>query len=114
MPLRGPLRDYPLTLLDIATVKRARDLEPRDTIQLNEVNETYQICPNDEHRWYYISDMMPDEAWLFIQSTSMKGLPLQQLPTGVPHTSVDFPSRADDDYMRESIECRCFAFFDEH
>lgn len=85
MPLRGPLRDYPLTLLDIATVKRARDLEPRDTIQLNEVNETYQICPNDEHRWYYINDMMPGEAWLFIQSTSMKGLPLQQLPPGKFH-----------------------------
>jgi len=112
-PLRGPLRDYPLTLLDIATVKRARDLEPRDTIQLKAVNETYQIYPNAEHKWYYVQDMMPDEAWLFIQSTSTKGLPLQQLPTGVPHTSVDFPFRTDDDYMRESIECRCFAFFDE-
>jgi len=102
-----------LTLLDIATVQRARDLAPRDTIQLNEVNETYQIFPNDEHKWYYISDMMPNEAWLFIQSTSIKGLHLEELPTGVPHTSVDFPSRTEDDYMRESIECRCFAFFDE-
>ncbi|KAH8660508.1 hypothetical protein BX600DRAFT_467794 [Xylariales sp. PMI_506] len=112
-PLRGPLRDYPLIMLDISTVDRARDLEPRDTIQLKEVNETYQIYPNKDHKWYYVSEMMPDEAWLFIQSTSTKGLSLDQLPIGTPHTSVDYPLRSKDDDCRESIECRCFAFFDE-
>ncbi|KAM6480861.1 hypothetical protein HDV62DRAFT_365824 [Trichoderma sp. SZMC 28011] len=70
VPLKGPVRDYPLALLDISTIDRHTDLAHQDTVKSDMVHETYQLFSNSNHRWYYVRDQMPDEAWLFIQATS--------------------------------------------
>jgi hypothetical protein len=107
VPLKGPVRDYPLALLDISTIDRETDLAHQDTVKSEVVHETYQVYANSKHRWYYVKDQMPDEAWLFIQATSG-----ERPPCGVPHTSFDYPGKAETDPLRESIECRGFAFYE--
>ncbi|GAW18000.1 hypothetical protein ANO14919_074690 [Xylariales sp. No.14919] len=69
-------------------------------------HETFQVYNHSHHRWYYAKDQMPDEAWLFIQSTSG-----QNPRPGVPHTSFDYPWKSENDLPREGIECRGFAFY---
>ncbi|KAL6796425.1 hypothetical protein GGI42DRAFT_356559 [Trichoderma sp. SZMC 28013] len=106
-PLRGPVRDYPLTVCDPRTVHPQHDLQPRDTINVEMVRETYQIHQSDSHRWYYLSDQRADEAWVFLQSDSSDdGL------IGVPHTAFKNPLSTDNDFLRESIEVRAIVIYD--
>lgn len=107
-PLKGPIRDWPLALCDPNTIDPDRDLQARDTVRPDAYIETYQIHRTEKHRWCYVRDQMPNEAWVFLQSDSGdNGL------TGVPHTSFDNPMRRDGDMLRESIEVRTLVFYDD-
>ena len=68
-PLRGPLRDWPLALCNPRSVD-PKDLQARDTVKRESFIETYQVHHVPSQKWYYISDQMPEEAWVFLQADS--------------------------------------------
>jgi len=106
-PLRGPLRDWPLALCDPRSVA-STDLQARDTVKRDSFIETYQLHYNSGHKWYYLSDQMPNEALVFLQADSRSTGML-----GVPHAAFLDSLRHDGKVPRESIEVRCLAYFDD-
>lgn len=77
--------------------------------------ETFGVRPNDDHRFFYMKDMTPDEA-MFIKCFDSRG---QGLPNGVegiaratPHTAFVDPNSPVDAPGRQSIEVRCLVFYE--
>jgi hypothetical protein len=64
-PLFGPLKDWPLALLDYTSINKDRDLVPSDNVYTHIILETYNVLFNEQHRWYYLEDQEPDEVLLF-------------------------------------------------
>lgn len=107
-PLKGPLRDWPLAVCDISTVD-INDVHRGDLVHPNFVIENCQVNFNPNQKWHYISDQLPSEAWVFLQSDSKNAW----IKPGVPHSSFPHPSSQPDDLPRESIEVRCFAWYND-
>ncbi|WP_024515344.1 CmcJ/NvfI family oxidoreductase [Bradyrhizobium sp. Tv2a-2] len=104
-PIRGPLRDSPLAMLDGTTVKDG-DLIASDLIYPNRQGETYSVRFNPGHRWFYFRDMTPDEAILLkCYDSATDG----RTRFG-PHTAFVDPTTPTDAPPRESIELRTLVF----
>lgn len=63
-PLCGPLRDWPLALCDL------RSLKPDQFVQLDEVHaqqslESQQVLYNPAQNWFYLSNQREDEVLIF-------------------------------------------------
>ena len=62
-PIRGPVQDTPLAVCDAQSIGQdhfvATDLKYPDR-----TGEVYSVSYQPGHRWYYFSDMQPDEAML--------------------------------------------------
>jgi hypothetical protein len=104
-PIVGPLRDWPLAVADASTVA-ASDLVPTDLVYPHRVGETYAVRYNPAHRWFYVSDMEPDEALLlkcFDSKTDGRA-------RFAPHTAFRDPTAGADIRPRESIEVRTLVF----
>lgn len=106
-PLRGPVQDVPLAVADARSLDAERDLIPSRLIYRapQAEGETYQVALNERHRWYYVSEMQPDEA-LLLKCWDRDG------GARTPHTAfVDdaFVGR-DDVEPRQSIEVRALVF----
>lgn len=67
-PIVGPVRDWPLALCSAETIDPNQDLEPCDLVYSDYVVENMQTYHHDKQRWFYLSDQMPNEAWLFLQA----------------------------------------------
>ncbi|KAK6334500.1 hypothetical protein TWF730_003714 [Orbilia blumenaviensis] len=106
MPLRGPARDWPLTLCDVQSVDPKTDLEPCDLVDPNEISETYSVHYTPRQRWCYLKDQMPGEVWVFLQADSNGAI-------GVPHASFQHPEATEKDPLRESIEVRMLVFYED-
>lgn len=61
-----------------------------------------------DHKWYYASQMTPDEVLMFKMYDSRKG---DDVPRRVPHTSFRSPS--DHGPPRESVELRAFVIWED-
>ncbi|KAI1321119.1 hypothetical protein F5Y16DRAFT_405330 [Xylariaceae sp. FL0255] len=106
-PLKGPLRDWPLTVCDAKTVNPADELVASDTVFANVNRENMMVHHGDKQQWVYISNQMPDELMLFRQVDSQGSNP-------VPHTSFRLPLQDGEiPEPRESIEARILCFFDD-
>jgi len=104
-PIRGPLRDSPLAMLDGTTVKPS-DLVASDLIYPNRSGETYSVTYNPDHRWFYFPEMTPDEAILLkCYDSATDG----RTRFG-PHTAFTDPTTPADAPPRESIELRTLVF----
>jgi len=104
-PIRGPVRDAPLAMLDGTTVKEG-DLVASDLIYPNRSGETYSVKYHPDHRWFYIPEMMPDEAILLkCYDSATDG----RTRFG-PHTAFVDPTTPADAAPRESIELRTLVF----
>ena len=104
-PIRGPLRDSPLAMLDGTTVKEG-DLVASDLIYPNRSGETYSVTYSSDHRWFYFPDMTPDEAILLkCYDSATDG----RTRFG-PHTAFIDPTTPADTPPRESIELRTLVF----
>ena len=104
-PIRGPLRDTPLAMLDGQTVKEG-DLVASDLIYPNRRGETYSVKYNSDHRWFYFPEMTPDEAILLkCYDSETDG----RTRFG-PHTAFVDPTTPADAPPRESIELRTLVF----
>lgn len=104
-PIRGPLRDAPLAVCDARSVAPG-DLVPSDLVYRDRVGETYSVAYSPAHRWFYVSDMQPDEALLlkcFDSATDGRA-------RFAPHTAFEDPTAPIDVLPRESIELRILVF----
>jgi hypothetical protein len=100
-PIRGPVRRAPLALADASTV-RDEELIATDHIYPDRVGEIYHLAHAPAQRWYYASDMTPDEVLL------IKGW--DSIDDGrarfTPHSAFELPGTDADTPARESIEAR--------
>jgi hypothetical protein len=104
-PIRGPLRDAPLAMLDGQSVAPG-DLIASDLIYPNRRGETYSVKYNPNHRWFYIPEMKADEALLLkCYDSATDG----RTRFG-PHTAFIDPTTPPDAAPRESIELRTLVF----
>ncbi|KAK4703823.1 hypothetical protein P7C70_g2388, partial [Phenoliferia sp. Uapishka_3] len=109
-PLRGPVQDSPLAVADARTLKQDDLVASRLIYEApTPEGETFQIKHSDEHRWYYLSEMQPDEAIL------LKCWDNQVGGATTPHSGF-----VDDKYIgkevaqpRQSIEVRALVFHEK-
>jgi len=104
-PLRGPIRKWPLMMVDNSTVNAKSDLQARDMVYYDNVIDTHLVYKSDAYKFMYLSEQKTTEAWAILQSDS-GGL------TGVPHTSFPNPLASESDPQRESIEVRTLVYYD--
>jgi hypothetical protein len=122
-PLKGPVLDWPLAVCEstsvdpqdlvLATQRQARGSKDTDS-------ENVVVRYNPQQRWYYLSNQMPSELFVFRQvdfqdRTKLgKSLPdmneASNVEVGVPHTSFQIPG-AERGYCRESVEVRAVVYF---
>ncbi|OAA75143.1 hypothetical protein LEL_07131 [Akanthomyces lecanii RCEF 1005] len=103
-PIRGPVKKWPLMMVDNRTVNGNEDLEARDMVYYDNVMDTFVAYKSDDYKFMYISDQKSTEAWVMLQTDST-GI------TGAPHTSFPNPLAQDTDSMRESIEVRTIVYY---
>jgi len=106
-PVHGPLRDMPLAVCDARTVA-AGDLVAADLVYPDRIGENYLVTYNPGHRWFYVSEMNVDEAWLFrCYDSATDGR-----ARFTPHAAFTHPATTADTPPRESIELRSLVFYD--
>ena len=104
-PIRGPVLDSPLALCDARTFTDD-DLIASDLVYPHVRGETSSVEYKPGHRWYYFSEMQPDEAVLIrVHDSANDGRARLSF-----HTSFDNPL-APGAPPRESIEVRTLVFF---
>jgi len=107
----GPPQDVPLALCDTRTVAPEDKQYCQITMKTGSGEtttwENITYLYNDEHRWWYCSDMTRDEAYVFRSFDSDPGHAEQ-----VPHSAFADPFCPDSAPPRASIEIRIFAFYD--
>ncbi|KAK1496538.1 GA4 desaturase [Colletotrichum tamarilloi] len=112
-PLKLVQRE-PLAVCDARSVEES-DLRPVTTRivlgkppnTINKDNEQWHMVASPQHKWYYASNMTPDEALLIkIFDTKLDGRARR-----VPHTAIQTPE--DVGPPRESIEIRCLVFWED-
>lgn len=104
-PIRVTVRDMPLAVCDAQSVA-PQDLVPSDLVYKDRTGETYSVTYNPAHRWYYLSNMTPDEGLLlkcYDSATDGRA-------RFVPHTAFHDPTAPVDAPPRESIELRTLVF----
>ncbi|GAA5907383.1 hypothetical protein JCM6882_002822 [Rhodosporidiobolus microsporus] len=114
-PLRGPVLDTPLAVADARTLSPSADLTssrlvyPEEGPHKQPEGETLQVGWAERHRWYYLSEMQPDEVLLL---KCWENLPNGAIGTITPHTAFSDPRYAgrDDVPLRQSIEVRALVF----
>jgi hypothetical protein len=83
------------------------DLIASDLVYPHVRGETSSVEFKPEHRWYYFSNMTPDEVLLIrIHDSASDGRARLSF-----HTSFENPLAPSDAPPRESIETRAFVFF---
>jgi hypothetical protein len=108
-PIIGPVQDTPLALCDAGSVA-PEDLVTTEIHHFVEGNvETpahrgviYSLHPNPRHRWYFASEMQPDEVLLLKCYESRR----DGRARFTPHTGFKNPDCPSEFVPRESIEAR--------
>jgi hypothetical protein len=104
-PIRGPVLDSPLALCDARSFTDD-DLIASDLVYAHVRGETSSVAYNPAHRWYYFSEMQPDEVVLIrVHDSANDGRARLSF-----HTSFDNPLTPGAP-PRESIEVRTLVFF---
>ena len=115
-PIVGPVQDHPLAICD-ARSTTLDDFLPTQIEHYAEsdletpslVGQIYSFQHNPNHRWYYISDMQPDEVMLLKCFDSASDG--RACFTG--HTGFVNPDCPDEFIPRESIEARTLVIYPE-
>lgn len=106
-PLIDPVRSWPLVLCDARSVDDA-DMVDAERRAANHTGEIALATHNPKHRWFYYSDMNPNEVLIFKTFDSENG---GRVPYAI-HTAIDISKVYPDAVPRESIETRAFVFYD--
>ena len=105
-PLVDPVEDFPLALCDKRSLKSA-DLVDTERRAPNHTGEIQLALHTDEQRWFYFSNMRPDEVLLFKTFDSIDG---GVNPCSI-HSAIRLPDAPADAKPRESIEARALVFY---
>ena len=105
-PITGPLRDDPLAIC------APQSVAPEDLVRVRHVysygeSEIYGVAHNPDHRWYYMSDMQPDDA-IFFKVYDETG----ERPLVAPHSAFSLPTTNAPVPPRQSFEIRLMVFYD--
>jgi hypothetical protein len=104
-PINHPVYDAPLAVCDATTVS-AEELIPSDLVYPDRIGETYNVRFSQNHRWYYVSRMRPDEVLLLKCTDSRTDVPARF----TPHTAFLEKNVPESAPRRESIELRTLVF----
>jgi len=105
-PIGAPVYTAPLALCDARSIA-LDDIVPTDFAAPGKVGEVALFKPNDAHRWFYFSQMRPDEALLIkIFDSATDGTARLSA-----HTAFDHPGAPADAPPRRSIEVRALVFW---
>jgi hypothetical protein len=112
-PIIGPVQDVPLAVCDARTTVPS-DFVPTDIHHFAEDDlehprhsgEIYSVRFNPAHRWYYASEMQPDEVLLLKNWDSATGV-----ASYTPHTGFRNPACPANAVPRESIEARTLVIY---
>ncbi len=105
--INGPVLQSPLALCD-ARSSCFEDLVAVKRVAKNRIGELQLALYNDRHRWLYFPEMTPDEVLLIKTFDALD----DGRARFTLHTSFQ-PHNAEQDMpARESLETRCFVFFD--
>ena len=107
-PLRGPVLDSPLGVCDARSIAPG-DLVPNARIYPNRRGEIQAVKFNSAHRWYYFSEMQPEEALLLKCYDSAE----DGRARFTAHSAFLDPTAPPDSGPRESIETRALVLFRE-
>lgn len=143
-PIENPASDFPLAVIDWRSTKpsdfipvdlmypkradsamgdtddRGKEKLPSpESLQSTEGyevrGETLGVAPSEEHKFYYMKDMTPDEVMLLKCFDSFgEGLPMGRpgLAVRTPHTAFVDPNTPKEAPGRQSIEVRCLVFYE--
>lgn len=96
------VKAWPLALCDARSV-REEDMVLNDLVRRNYIGESYFICHNPKHKWYYLGDQTRDEVAvlkIFDSNEKVDG-------RFCVHSSFEIPGQVDE---RESVEVRAMVF----
>jgi hypothetical protein len=105
-PIGGPVFTAPLALCDARSIA-ADDMVPTSFVSADKTGEVFLFKPNEAHRWFYFSQMRPDEA-LLIKIFDSRTDGTARLSA---HTAFDDPTTPKDAPPRRSIEVRTLVFW---
>ena len=105
-PLTHPVEELPLAMCD-ATTHAAQDMLHMNLKYRERTGEIYVMRHSAQHRWYYFSNMQPDQALLLKTYDSLT----DGRARFMGHTAFEDPTTRPDAKKRESIEVRAMAFF---
>jgi len=142
-PIANPATDFPLAVIDWRSTSpedfvptdllyperpdSAIDSDDRGKEQLPDASqyfstegyeargETMGVAPNEQHKFYYVKDMTPDEVLMLKCYDSFgQGQPNGRhgLAVRTPHTAFIDPQTPIDTPGRQSIELRCLIFYE--
>jgi len=103
-PVKGPLNDVPLAVVDAATVNDQTDLAYSSLKYADLDGSTYKVYYNEGHAWYYMPAMEVDDVMLFKCYDSDE----TSKTRFAPHSAILDPT-VSKFIMRESIEMRILA-----
>ncbi|KAI0532171.1 hypothetical protein GGR58DRAFT_523451 [Xylaria digitata] len=110
-PIFRPVKDYPITVAGFRSLQ-ADDLVPVRQVSSDYVGETYVARYRDGQRFWYWSDMKPEDVF-FIQCFDSEEQSLESVASGglryaqCAHGSFRLAEEVDEACPRESIEVRC-------
>lgn len=143
-PIENPASDFPLAVIDWRSTTpedfvpvdlmyprrdslnvddddRGKEILPDPTTYQSLDNyevrgETMSVNPSENHRFWYLKDMTPDEVLLLKcfdsygegEEKGRKGLALR-----TPHTAFEDPQTPKEAPGRQSIEVRCLVFYED-
>jgi hypothetical protein len=115
-PIVGPVLDNPLAVCEAGSVAPT-DFVATDILHFGEDDlqhprhsgQIYSVRHNPAHRWFYLSEMRPDEVLLLKCYDSR----IDGRARFMPHTGFNNPDCPPDFVPRESIEARTLVVFED-
>ncbi len=108
-PINGPIEQKPLAVCDVSTMV-VEDFVPADIkFPTGRTGEVLSVKHRPTHRWLYFSNMDTDEALVFRTFDPRRS----GADRYGAHAAFDDPNSPDKPRVRESLEVRVLALFDD-
>jgi len=104
-PINHTVEDVPLGVCDASSMKQSDFIET-DLVYPDRTGEIYSVKHEDRHRWYFVSNMEPDEAMLLKCYDSDP-----DRARFTAHSAFNDPDAPEGASARESVEARTLVFF---
>jgi len=113
-PIGDVVRQWPLGIVDARGVVKHRDTSPIYTLA-NYKSHFTALKPRDHFQFYYVSNLAPDEAILFVDFDSRHqeglGQQMSDVPMGIAHGAFHDHNAPEKCPRRRSIEVRSLVLY---